>query len=105
MAMTDIAFPHLTAFNGLLQFTTDNAENVLGFSDPVYDNLVGSIKSASGFNTSVLTTQKAEQYLLESCVMIPLYNSPMYYGLGKGVENVIFNTTGDVVYFRDTIVK
>lgn len=105
LALTDISFPHLTAFNGLLQFTSDSAENIVGFSDKGYDRLVGSIKTASGFKTSISATQSAEQYLLDSCVLIPLYSSPAYYGLGKGVENVKFNTTGDVVYFRDTVVK
>lgn len=102
LAFTDISFSHLTAFNGLLQFTSSSSENILGFNDKTYDRIVGSIKTASGFKISVLTTQRAEQYLLDSCVFVPLYNSPVYYGLGKGVENVFFNTTGDVVYFRDT---
>lgn len=105
LALTDISFPHLTVFNGLLQFTTGSAENIIGFSDKTYDRLVSSIKTASGLKASINVTQKAEQYLLDSCVLIPLYSSPAYYGMGKGVENVIFNTTGDVVYFRDTIVK
>lgn len=105
IALTDIAFPHLTVFNALLQFTTSSAENVIGFSDKSYDRLVSSIKTASGFKASISVTQKAEQYLLDSCALIPLYSSPSHYGLGKGVENVIFNTTGDVVYFRDTVVK
>lgn len=105
LAFTDVSFAHLTAFNGLLQFTSDNSENITGFSDKSFDALVGSIKSASGLKTSIETTKKAEQYLLDSCVIIPLYESPAYYGLGKGVENVVFNTTGDIVYFRDAIVK
>ncbi len=105
LALADIAFPHLTAFNGLLQFTSDSAENILGFSDKSYDKLVGSVKTSSGLKTSINATVQAEQYLLDSCVLIPLYNSPTYYGFGKGVENVKFNTTGDVVYFKDTIVK
>ena len=105
IALTDISFPHLTAFNGLLQFTTGNSENILGFESKKYDSLVDAIKTASGFDTSISATKEAEQYLLDSCVVIPLYNSPAYYGLGKGVSGVIFNTTGDVVYFRDTLVK
>lgn len=105
IALTDISFPHLTAFNGLLQFTTGNSENILGFEDKKYDALVGAIKTASGFDTSISATKEAEQYLLDSSVIIPLYGSPAYYGLGKGVDGVIFNTTGDVVYFRDTVVK
>ena len=105
IALTDISFPHLTAFNGLLQYTTGNSENILGFEDNKYDSLVGAIKTASGFDTSISATKEADQYLLDSCVIIPLYGSPNYYGLGKGVDGVIFNSTGDVVYFRDTVVK
>lgn len=105
IALTDISFPHLTAFNGLLQFTTGNSENIIGFESKKYDALVGAIKTASGFDTSISATKEAEQYLLDSCAIIPLYDSPAYYGLGKGVSGVIFNTTGDVVYFRDTLVK
>ena len=105
IALTDISFHHLTVFNGLLQFTSDNSENIIGFSDRNYDRLVGSIKTASGFKTSIAVTERAEQYLLDNCALIPLYSAPAFYGLGKGVENIIFNTTGDIVYFRDTVVK
>lgn len=105
LALTDISFPHLTAFNGLLQFTTDNSENVLGFSDTKYDKLVTDIKKTTDLDSAISSTKAAEQYLLDSCVIIPLYNYPVYYGLGKGVDGVIFNSTGDIVYFRDTIVK
>lgn len=106
LAVTDISFSHLTAFNGLLQFTTGNSENIIGFSDAKYDSLVSAVKTASpGLESSVNAIKAAEQYLLDSCVIIPLYDYPVYYGLGKGVENVIFNSTGDIVYFKDTIVK
>ena len=105
LALTDISFPHLTVFNGLLQFTSDSSENVIGFSDRNYDRLVSSIKTTSGLKASIAMTQRAEQYLLDNCTLIPLFSSPAYYGMGKGVENVIFNTTGDIVYFRDTTVK
>lgn len=105
IAFTDISFNHLTAFNGLLQFTSDSTENTVGFADKTYDRLVGAIKTTSGIKASIESTKRAEQYLLDSCAVIPLYDAPVYYGLGKGVENVIFNTTGDIVYFRDTIVK
>ncbi len=105
LALTNVSFPSLTAFNGLLQFTTDNASNLLGFSDIKFDNLVSKIKEASGQAASVAATKAAEEYLISQCPFIPLYNHPVYYGLGKGVEGVIFNSTGDVVYFKNTTVK
>lgn len=105
IAFTDITFNHLTAFNGLLQFTSDSSENILGFSDKTFDRLVGAIKTTAGIKESIESTKRAEQYLLDQCALIPLYDAPVYYGLGKGVQNVCFNTTGDIVYFRDAIVK
>ncbi len=105
IALTDISFPSLTAFNGLLQFTTDNSANIIGFSDAKYDELVGNIKTASGFDTGISATKQAEQYLLDSCVIIPLYDYPIFYGIGKGVRNVIFNPTGEILYFKHTTAR
>lgn len=104
IALTDIAFPNLTAFNGLLQFTTDNSANVLGYSDKKYDALVEKIKTSAGHENSIAATKEAEQYLLDSCVIIPLYDYPTYYGIGKNVEGIIFNTTGEILYFKNTTV-
>lgn len=102
IALTDLSFPNLTAFNGLLQFTSGNSANVIGFSDKKYDTLVSKIKTASGLDTSISTTKEAEQYLLDSCALIPLFDYPSYYGIGKTVNNIIFNTTGEILYFKNT---
>ncbi len=104
IALTDISFPNLTAFNGLLQFTSGNSANVFGYADKKYDNLVSKIKVASDADDSFNATKKAEQYLLDSCTLIPLYDYPSYYGIGKNVNNIIFNTTGDILYFKYTTV-
>ncbi|MBQ7005846.1 MAG: peptide ABC transporter substrate-binding protein [Clostridia bacterium] len=105
LVLTDIAFPSLTAFSGLIQFTTGNSANFIGYSDKNFDSLVSNIKTASGFNTGINAIKEAEQYLLDSCVIIPLYDSPIYYGLGKNVSNIVFNTTGEILYFKNTLVK
>ena len=105
LVLTDISFPNLTAFSGLTQFTSGNSANFIGYSDKNYDSLVNAVKTASGFNTGISAIKEAEQYLLDSCVIIPLYDYPTYYGLGKNVSNVIFNTTGEILYFKHTLVK
>ena len=104
IALTDLSFPNLTAFNGLLQFTSGNSANVIGFSDKKYDELVSKIKTTSGLDNSISASKEAEQYLLDSCALIPLYDYPSYYGIGKTVKNVIFNTTGEILYFKNTTV-
>ncbi len=104
IALTDLSFPNLTAFNGLLQFTSENSANLIGFSDKKYDSLVSKIKTASGLDSTVSAIKEAEQYLLDSCALIPLYDHPSYYGIGKNVDNIIFNTTGEILYFKKTTV-
>lgn len=105
IALTDISFPNLTAFNGLLQFTSGNTANTIGFSDKKFDKLVSQIKIAPDTQNSINAIKQAEQYLLDSCALIPLYDYPIYYGIGKGVDNVIFNTTGEILYFKFTTVS
>lgn len=105
IALTDISFPNLTAFNGLLQFTSDNSANIVGYADSKYDKLVSAVKTTSGIDGTITALKQAEQHLLDSCVIIPLYDYPIYYGIGKNVENIIFNTTGEILYFKNTLVK
>ena len=105
IALTGINFPGITAFNGLLQFTSDSTSNILGFSDKTYDKLVASIKTASGKQDTLKATAEAEHYLVSQYPLIPLYNYPTYYGLGKDVSGIVFNTTGDVIYLKNTLVK
>lgn len=105
LVLTDISFPNLTAFSSLVRFTSENSANFIGYSDKNYDLLVNAVKTASGFNTGISAIKEAEQYLLDSCVLIPLYDYPTYYGFGKNVSDVFFNTTGDVLYFKHTLVK
>lgn len=104
IALTDISFPNLTAFNGLLQFTSGNSANITGFSDLRYDALVANIKTAAGFDSSISKIKEAEQYLLDSCALIPLYDYPINYGIGKNVRNIVFNPTGEILYFKNTTV-
>lgn len=105
MAFYPLSYSSVTAFNGLLRFTTDNANNVCNFSDTTYDNIVGVIKTVNGQQATMGATRNAEEYLLSSCVLVPLYEQTVSYGIGKGVSGVIFNPTGETLYFRNTLVK
>lgn len=105
MAFYPLSYTSVTAFNGLLRFTTDNANNVCNFSNTTYDNTVGVIKTVNGQQATMGATRNAEEYLISSCVLVPLYEQTKSYGIGKGVSGVIFNPTGETLYFRNTLVK
>ncbi len=103
IALCPVSFSSVTAFNGLLRFTSDNAYNVCNFSSSAYDKLINAIKKSNGKKATLDATVKAEEYLASSCVILPLYEEPEYYGLGKNVENIIFNPTGEILYFKNTL--
>ncbi len=105
MAFYPLSYSSITAFNGLLRFTTDNANNVCNYSDETYDNTVAVIKTVSGKKNTIEATLAAEKRLISECVLLPVYEQAEYYGLGKGVSGVIFNPTGETLYFKYTIAK
>lgn len=103
IALCPVSYSSVTAFNGVLRFTTDDANNICNFSDKKYDRLVNSIKTTHGNAATMKATAEAEKYLASRCVVLPLYNEAVYYGLGKNVKNVIFNPTGEILYFKNTL--
>ena len=50
-------------------------------------------------------SHKHKLLLFSSCVIIPLYEQSVYYGMGEGVKGVILNNTGEILYFKNTVVK
>lgn len=105
LAFCPVSYSSVTAFNGVLRFTTDSAYNICNFSDSRYDKLINSIKTADGSTQTLNATLKAEKYLISSCVIIPLYEQSMYYGLGKNVSGIIFNSTGEILYLKNTLAQ
>ncbi|MBQ8502648.1 MAG: hypothetical protein IJ491_00020 [Clostridia bacterium] len=105
IALCPVSYSSVTAFNGVLRFSTDSAHNICNFSDSMYDQIIRSIKTADGSEASLNATLKAEKYLISSCVLIPLYEQAVYYGIGKNVSSVTFTSTGEILYFKNTLAE
>ena len=103
IALCSVSYSSITAFNGVLRYSSDSAYNICNFSDPMYDQIIRSIKSADGKQSSLNATIKAEKYLASSCIILPLYEQSDYYASGKNVSGVIFNPTGEILYFKNTL--
>lgn len=103
VALYTVSYSSVTAFNGLERFSTGSAYNICNFSKPAYDRLIHAIKSSHGNAATLEATTKAEKYLVSQCVLLPLYEQSEYYGLGKNVKDVIFNPTGEILYFKNTL--
>lgn len=104
LAFCPVSYSSVTAFNGVLRYTTEDANNILNFSDSAFDKTVNSIKTAGSGKAAVAAILKAEKHLISSCVIIPLYEQPVYYGIGEDVSGTVFNPTGEILYFKNTLV-
>ncbi|MBQ7295308.1 MAG: peptide ABC transporter substrate-binding protein [Clostridia bacterium] len=105
LALTTVAYHSDTAFNILSRYKSDSADNIIGLHSKTYDSLVDSIKLAEGVTQSISAAEKCEKYLVSAAAIIPLYEEPVYFGLGKGVSGTYWCTCGDIVYFKHTLSK
>lgn len=105
LALTTVAYHADTAFNALSRYKSDSDDNVIALHSKNYDSLVDSIKLAEGITQSIDAAEKCENYLISAAAIIPLYEEPVYYGLGKGVSGTYWCTCGDIVYFKHTLSK
>lgn len=105
IALTPITYTTNTAFGALQSFTSTSSDNISGLKDKTFDTMVNEIKLSGSLTDTVNKTAKAEKYLIDSAVIIPLYSRQVYMGLAKGVSGTYFNLTGDIAYFKNTISK
>ena len=98
----DLNFTGNSAYNILSSFTTSSKENFISFGDKAYDSIVAQMKNADGISSLSSAAKKAEQYLIFSCAVIPLYKGTDYYGLGKKLNGVVHNISGEILYFKNT---
>lgn len=103
IALCDTVYEGNTAFSAVHRFTSYHKDNIANYASEKYDELVSDIKLASGIDNTESATRKAEQYLIKSAVIVPLYDNQIYYGLDKGVSGVIFSLSGDVLYLKNTL--
>lgn len=105
IALTDLHFTGNRVYNILSTFSSQSKENFTAYKNKHYEALVTRVKKAGGIAALASTAKEAEQHLISSCVVVPLYKVNDYYGLGKKVSGVIHNVSGEIVYFKNTVKK
>lgn len=105
IALTDLDFTGNRAYHILSSFTSFSKESFTLLKSKKYDSLISELKKSDGIAVLSTRTKEAEQFLISSCVAVPLYKADNYYGLGKKVSGVIHNVSGEIVYFKNTVKK
>lgn len=105
LALGEISFSGNSVTDAALKFTSDSRDNIFGYSSKGYDEAVKAISAADGIEAKARAAGEAEKYLANSAVILPLYEINTYQAYGKEISDVIFNKTGDVLYFKHTLEK
>ncbi len=103
LALSEISYGGNSVQDAALRFTSENRDNISGYSSKGYDDVVKAIAQSDGGAAKANATQKAESYLSGAAVVLPLYEIKSYVAYDKGVSGIIYNRTGDVLYFRNVL--
>ena len=103
IALTNISYSSNTAFSALERYTSSAADNIICLNDKTFDSMVSDIKQSTDLTDTTKKMIEAEQYLINTATMVPLYTTETYMGLAKGVSGTYFNPAGDIAYFKYTV--
>ena len=105
LALGEIAYSGNTAQDAALKFTSDSRDNIFGYSSKSYDNKVKAIALSNGITAKAEAILKAEKHLADAAVILPLYEVNSYVAYGNEISNISYNSTGDVLYFKNVLEK
>ncbi|MDR0884252.1 MAG: peptide ABC transporter substrate-binding protein [Oscillospiraceae bacterium] len=88
----------------LAQFVGESPQNYGAFSSAQYEKLLGELRRARPGKPALTAAQKAENFLLQNGVLVPLFAGESVYAAGKGVSGVHF-ALGAVPDFRAGRIK
>lgn len=103
LALGEISYSGNSPQDAALRFTSDSRDNISGYSSTGYDEVVKAIAQADGGVAKAKAIEKAESYLSGAAVVLPIYEVKSYVAYGKGISGIIYNRTGDVLYFRNVL--
>ncbi len=103
LALGEISYGGNSPQDAALRFTSDSRDNISGYSSTGYDEVVKAIAQADGGVAKAKAIEKTESYLSGAAVVLPIYEVKSYVAYGKGISGIIYNRTGDVLYFRNVL--
>lgn len=103
LALGEINYSGNSVQDAALRFTSENRNNIFFYSSKGYDDAVKAIAQSDGGAAKAKAIEKAESYLSGAAVVLPIYEVKSYIAYDKGVSGIIYNRTGDVLYFKNVL--
>ena len=99
MAVLPVTAEYNDPASVLRRFSSGNVANPVGYADAQYDDLLHSAASAHERDRAAALYAQAERRLLESAVVVPLYDEATCCAFGKGVSGIEVTPFGGRLYF------
>lgn len=99
IAVAEIVVNGDFACDFMTRFISTSALNTCFLKSGEYNSLMSAALRASSADALVSALKKAEQYLVDRNVIIPLDNVTRYYAAADGVSKVVLSATGELIYF------
>ncbi|MBQ2752208.1 MAG: peptide ABC transporter substrate-binding protein [Oscillospiraceae bacterium] len=71
--------------------------------DTTLSDMLSAARQQPDTAKSAKLLSKAEQYIIDQYIALPLFCSPSLFSLGEGIEGVYYNDINGTVYFADAI--
>lgn len=101
MAVIKVCSQTQSPYSVLSQFTKDNENNIIEYDNSEYENLLEVARQGQDKKSIIDNYKKAEDMLLKSGSVIPLFAMADYYVIRDNVKNVEFYSYGNLAYFVD----
>lgn len=83
-------------------FLADNVTQLTRYENKEYTSLINKVRNASG-NDRLNGLARAEEFLINNGVILPVFEEKTFYGTAEGVENIQLSACGNVVSFYNAI--
>ncbi|MEG1993625.1 MAG: hypothetical protein RR048_01820, partial [Oscillospiraceae bacterium] len=101
MAVVKVCSKTQSPYSVLSQFTKGNENNIIGYDNSEFDMLLETAKQGQDKQAIIETYKKAEDMLLKTGTVIPLFSMADYYVINDSLKNVEFYSYSNLAYFVD----
>ncbi|SCJ70281.1 Stage 0 sporulation protein KA [Anaerotruncus sp. 2789STDY5834896] len=103
IALVPITATQNSAESFLADFYTGSERNLPALSDPVVDSLLQRMEDSTSASERADLCRQAEQAILATNCIIPLYYQPQFFVQGKSVQNIEYNPYFGYIKFKEAI--
>ena len=105
LAFSTVLFDSDFALGALLRFSKSSGDNFAKLNSDRYESLLSAIQTAKTERESLTALKKAEQYLCDAAVFVPIRQENGFFAAAKGVSGIVFSPGGEDVYFKNAVRK